>query len=754
MTEAKRVRLNKTGIGLHALSVGIVLVFIALAFIRFEKVFDRTLASMKDFATSFVYFFAALIGMKGEIHPTVNDIPKKAVEVLPFDPYVFSDKLKEFGRALISKERIAAYMQMLTSKGTVVLGVAIPIAIIVLLIWGVSKLKKKAQNNHYNEDTLPLRIYKTVELFTWVYVKKFASLYIGFLSVHKWYLLAFGLVWAYNLNLITIALEIIAYALYLPFSLDFLHLYTLIAKVAMDLTVAIDFLPWFVWVIVGYFFFDWWRKEQALKVLYRYEDRNRVFLENHPGALFIVGKQRSEKTKMMTDMALSQEQIFRDTAFNGMMRHAKQFPYFPWVNLQNFYRTAYMLHSLPTLESHRRFMRKLYLHFKYRDRYAGTFMEEFLHYWYTLRYGYDYEDFIFEYDFARYGIEYDDGLTMVHVFEALEAYVQQLYIYAAPTPLIFGNYSIRTDIVWQDTGNLMVYNGDFFRRKSKDVEEISQYSHIGIEDSMRLGKLNDENNPYKDAAEVGVWVKTEWAKERGNQITNRIYSEKNQDEEDWEKCTPLNDGFEVNVKMKGHEATIDYDNYFRLFGDDQRPGSLGAENKDLCDVVRIEGVSNKKVVLPFFFVEQIVNFFAEKIYDKQYIDEAVRRGDNTLWGYLRKKICTPIFHHYERLKKQYCAHTIPLRVWDGGTDEVINGKSVYYVCEGKAHRKRYATDAIKPWYSKKAARSMFGLNDVPQFRNVHMTTEEMQMIGSHFYKRLDKVFGVKREKAEEGTQAA
>ena len=40
--------------------------------------------------------------------------------------------------------------------------------------------------------------------------------------------------------------------------------------------------------------------------------------------------------------------------------------------------------------------------------------------------------------------------------------------------------------------------------------------------------------------------------------------------------------------MRGHAATVDNYTFFRMFMDDQRPDSLGADNKQLCDTVMIK----------------------------------------------------------------------------------------------------------------------------------------------------------------------
>lgn len=166
------------------------------------------------------------------------------------------------------------------SRAAKVLILLLPVFV---LLYFVIKNAYRRTNNDYNADTKPLRIYKKIEAATWNKVKYFVSEYINFLRDRKIYCLAAGLLWTYNLNAITILTEAFAYVFYFAVSFDVLHIYTQVAKLAMDLTVAIDFLPWWMWVVFGWLLFDHIRKERGLKVLQSYEVKDRAFLEGHPG---------------------------------------------------------------------------------------------------------------------------------------------------------------------------------------------------------------------------------------------------------------------------------------------------------------------------------------------------------------------------------------------------------------------------------------------------------------------------------------
>jgi hypothetical protein len=252
---------------------------------------------------------------------------------------------------------------------------------------------------------------------------------------------------------------------------------------------------------------------------------------------------------------------------------------------------------------------------------------------------------------------------------------------------------------------------------------------------MRLGKVFDNNNPFKDGFEVGVATEMEHAKERGNQYT------KTGNRGDIE-CNQWNDLFELDVKMHGHAATVDNYTFFRMLLDDQRPDSLSADNRDLCDIVMIKDVSDPKIVMPFFAIGEATYLGATKIFNKIYYYVRHNRGDNTLLVYLLKKIYAPIKNHYVRIFNRYSVYVATLRVSDAMTDERLTDRGKYYVSTKKVYSNRFATDAINEFYHRKNLRSKNGLNDFPAYTDLHPTCDDLKDIHSHFYKQILQTFDI------------
>ena len=711
----------------HALSVSILLASLLFSVFYFRPVFWRVLESFKDFGLSVGYYFTELLGFEGVITPTVAQIPQGATEVLPFEPAEFQSGLSKFFRLLIDKDNALSFLMKLAQTISSAAKVLILLLPVFVLLYFVIKNAYGRTNNHYNADTKPLRIYKKIEAATWNKIKYFVSEYINFLRDRKIYFLAAGLLWTYNLNAITILVEVFAYIFYFAVSFDVLHIYTQIAKLAMDLTVPIEFLPWWAWVVFGWLLFDHIRKGRGLKALQSYEAKDRAFLETHPGALFVVGKQRAKKTTTITSMAISQAVVFREKAKEKLRERDLQFPFFPWINLEKVIEYGIGNGSLPTLARVRRFIR--YLKAGFYEWPGGTrkramkMLKE--------RYGYNFDDFIFGYDYTRYGLTYDNNLYILDIFESLENYAQSYWIYAAPTPLIVANYAIRTDTQRIDNGNFPLFDDDFFSRSAKELKK--EYCHILDYNAMRLGKLKGENDPYKDGFEIGVAAEMEHAKERGNQHTRT-------GKKDSPDCNQHNDLFELDVKMHGHAATIDNYTYFRMLLDDQRPDSLAADDKDLCDIIMIKKTSEAKIVMPGFAIEEAVYLITTKLFDKVYYSIRNLRGDNTLFVYLLKKLYSPINNHYVRIFNQYSIYTSTLRVSNGMTDEKLTDKGKYYLSTKKDYAARFATDGIKEFYDKKALRSKYGLNDFECYADLHPSCEEMKKVKSHFYDQIFEAF--------------
>lgn len=727
------------------ISIALVCISLLFAVFRFEGVFTRLLQGIRDFGLSVAFYFTELPGLElGVITPTVGEIPQGIESLLPFEWPEFVAKMETFFTLFFDKEDLSVFFDDLIYNLVNVLSYALTFAPAVILIIFLCCWAYKQPNNNKGK-TGPRKAFEKLEETVYVPIRDFIKGYVEYVQLYRLVRNVLLAIWLYNLNVITLAFEVIAYLLYAAYELfNVQALYAQLVKLVYDVSVPLLFLPWWFTAIVVYRWFDKMRKNLAVASLQFFEACNKEFLKLYLGALFIVGKQRMKKTTIITDMALSQEVIYREEAFERFKNRDKQFPFFPWQELEEFYFRSQERHTLPTLASCREFIKKLRIRFeKYAlyEKYPNLVNSSLLAF---RKYGYTHDDFLFGYDWQKYGLTYVDGLTLISIFDAIESYLQLFYIYAAPTSLIFGNYSIRTDIRWADEGNFPLLDADFFNRNPEDMLEESQYAHVAHLDSFRIYKVVNPEDPYADGFEVGVPTFMENAKERGNQNTNQAVKASDSG------ANPKNDGTEMFWKIQTHNSTVENYTFCRPFMDDHRPDSMNADAKDMCDIIMIKDVSEAKLVMPFYMVENDLYTVATKIYDKIYYTLRYLRGDanDTLLVYLLKKIYNPIFQHHDRIVKQYSVYTAHLHIEDAMQKKVLTDKAKYYICQKKVYADRFATDGLKQFFHQRALRSKYGLNDFPQFKGKHIDVQEMKDTGSFFYSKIIESFHYKQARAD------
>ena len=740
---ARRIRVRNSKIRnvLYPL-MSVILIGISLwyAFFEFRAVFIRMGDAVIDLVLSVTYYFSELYKLDIEVTSTVTQIPDGSSSPLPMDWTVFKAQCLEVCRLMVDEKNVNEYIAYTGEKIGLYSQLLIPVLFLLLIVGLLAFWCYRTPNKRHNQDTKPLKACKWVSDLTVKRAGRFAKRYLNFLRCHKGFRITLILIWLYNLNFFTIVIEAIAYLFYFSISSNLFSLYTQVIKLGIDLSVAGEFIPVWVQTIFGFWVFHkirWWL---GMRVLYAREKYNEDFLDSHPGALLIVGKQRMGKTTMLTDMALTQGVLYRKKAFKKMKARQKQFPFFPWVNLTQTIDAARKRHTIYTLATCRQFVRSL------RWQYENALLpeEKQVHSNFNVmrylrnKFGYRGDNYCFGYDLQRYPTTYNDGLRIVHIFDAIEAYAQLYFIYSNPTPLIFGNFSIRCDEQKKTKGNIPKYDYDFFKRKAETLERDSQYCHILDWDMVRQGKLMNPRNPNKDALEFGVLAGMEIAKERGNQ--NTLVGVK----KDAKECNQRNDGFENDMKMVGHRATVDYEPFFRALYDEQRQDSLGAENKDLCDVIMIKNVKEAKIVMPFCSLEIVLWLGISKLYDWIEGKLSYLRGDNTLLMHSIKTVYQPYNSFYERIKNQFNVSKATVNVWNGMDDEMLADNGKYFIFDKKDKAERFATDGIGSFYQEKALRSKRGINDVAQYQDKHMSWKEMSESNSHFYNALSVTFDIEQ----------
>ncbi len=689
-----------------ALSVGITLFFMILGVFSFRTSYVRLWEAARDFGLSVGYYFCVLFRIKNKIQPTVKEYSK----VMQWDrepPKDFNGlqgETKNYFSLLFDKDNLNGWLEKIGDTLLLISQVLTTLLPCLFLLIVIMKKAYGRENCDHNEDSIPLRLYKKVEGLTLYPIRNFLRGYQQFLRENKRLWKAWIYTWVLHLNLASIVVGFFAYYFYFSVAYDFSTVYVQFVKLAMDLQVLFQSFPW--WCIGGgaWYFFTRWRRKMGNNKLRHFEARNCGFINELPIVSITCGSMGKKKTTMLTDMMLSQEVMFRQRALEVLQKSDMKFPNFPWICFEDELRICMERHAVYNLASI-----KTWVGVK-RSRF-----EKHLRYDWQL-YGYDGE---------KYGMEYNDGLSKKGLFDILETYAQAYFVYVISSSLILSNYSVRTDNEKLDIGNFPIWVTDFF----PEGLTTGRHAHILDFDVLRLGRKLIADNPKLGSFEFGVVGITEIGKERGNNLELKEVK-KGADE-----TNQKNDLFNAWLKMCRHSATIDNFPFIKVFTDEQRPESWGADARDLAEIIRITNCGEQRLALPFYTVEEMISEWAFKKFIGFYTDMRYRRGDNTLLVYLLKGGVSWLWKRNVKIYNQYGYSVLKIEKERGTMEGKIERKK-YFLMNGKIYACRFSTDCFSDYFNELALRTKVGLEDYREYLTEKASVEELLSQNSYFINSL------------------
>lgn len=701
----------------HILCIAITLGCLACSVFLFSGALGRVIEGGRDFGLSIGYYFCELFSIEHNITPTVNDLPKTPFfdftqtpapsTPLPDTAQGFADNWSAYWRLWATMDNFTGYLSFLGNLlYYLCYAVIIVLPFVLIGYWWLKRYLKK-ENNDYDKDSKPLCAFKWLAAHTYHPAKCWLAGLWAFVKEHKPYYILWASIWAFNFNAFAIFLEFLAYYFYFVVSFDIVNLYRQVYKLFLDLSVPFRAIPVWLWAIVALVVLDRIRKKIAYMRLNHYEMRNRGFINARPIVYMVCGTMGKKKTTAITDMALSQEVMFRDKAFEKILENDLKFPNFPWCNLENEVRRAMEYHEIYNLATVRQFIAKKAA----RWQKAQT------------------SERLFNYDYERYGFTYDDKLKVVTVWEIIEIYAQLYFIYIIQSSLLIANYSVRVDGVLADLGNFPMWNTDFFRRDSRLLDSYSRHAHILDFDSLRLGRKVVENNRNANNFEFGVVIITEVGKERGNNLGLQEVK-KNAD-----SANQKNDLFNSWLKMVRHSATVDNFPFVRVITDEQRPESWGADARDLCEIVHIRESGETCLAMPFFSLAELLYNWLFGKFAGLYYQYRFVRSDNTLPMYVLKAITAKIHHYYTGIYNRFGYCRLRVQVESGTQDGQLD-ENKYYLMSKKIYSKRFSTDCFSDFFTEKALRSPVGIDDLREYATEKATFAELGAQNSYFINDL------------------
>ena len=708
---------------LHTLALTLLAGIIVLGSVRIPQIYTRFFEALRDV----FHEFGSIAGVTSS---TSSQFSSAMTTEIPQAWNEFVQIFKNIGLQLISPSNIFAYLKLI---GKILLYTSVAVLLLGTLIAAPAGLainsQTKAHNTRHGAQTKPLKlflkIYDKVILPTKLFLKRFAR----FFGTHA-YKKALILLGVFFFNGFTVGLEFIAWLFHYACYADVTSIGIQFIKLVYDVTIAVRFLPLWIWIPFGIWIFSRWRRKIGYTRLERHEKAFRKFLEDRPIFFIITAPMRSGKTTFLAATAITYDKLFRNMCKKAMREIQLKFPNFPWITLEKVIQRGAASHELYNLahvrkwadeicEDHKKFHSNMKEVRKKRKALSKKYRVKF-------------NNILFGYDTKIWPTVYERGLGKETIYDAIHDFAQ-LYRIQLTSSMLLSNFPIRMDDDLKDRGNEIQWDDDFYKKDPSPVDQ-SRMAHIVHFDMFRPGKKVDPNDKYKDAFEYGVAAFTEFGKERGNQFDRT--GKKAEDEE----ANIVNDLFNLDIKMRGHSATVAYNAFLRIIADEQRASSLNADLVELGDIIVLREKGKQKILLPFFSIEEAAYMLSEKIIGKIFDEASYNRGDQTLLLWLLQNVVRKkIYDHYQRAVSVFGGYKINGTVQAGTKDDALEHFSLFM-----SNRKNYAnvfqTDAWQDSYNEKALKSPTGIDDVPSFATTHATMSEHRQEGSYHFQKLDKYY--------------
>ena len=747
----------------HVISAIVLVLSVAYTFSLGWNVTLRAWQAIKDLGNSCVYYASNMSKFMGfgefGSGATVQYIPDSMDVFMPASWTEIKAYCAEFWSRFSSKAYLKGYFAWLgtgLAKGSKIFLIVL-LAMLPLVLFLVLDLVLFTDED-YGKKSLPLRICLYISAKT---------IYPLRLGIRKWwrfvmdedvhhcklktekdgverdvvtgkrYRIVFITIWLFNLNVATIAFEAIAWLLWVVFAWGFGNIFVQIAKLALDISVMFRALPTIVTVVIVCIGFHKIRAHLGIERLLVLIEENIDFLDKHAGNLLAVGKPRVGKTKLITLLGILENVRLRRRAEKKAMEDMKQFRAMNWQAVRQ---TVENFRKLPQfgLEFIRGFCEELQACFERREKMSDKEKKEHLKNYQNL--GYVGKDFIFGYDYKKHGMTYNNGLILVPLWRALTYYMEEYAIYTSPTPLIIGNYPVRTTIGWKKCGNnYPILKTNFFKLRAYDVERMTSWSHNVPYDGLRLGVKYNQDGIYNNSLDSGVFLFSELGKEIGNQITNRGKDKAG-------GCNPTNDLMMMNAKMISHGLTVNYECYTRIFADEQRSGSVQSDFNELGTKLTLKMRTKDKIQMPFFAFDEAAYMLVDGFYNKFWRFYHSRHGKETLLMHVIERLDTVLHNHYLRIFNRFASHDIKLRVTDESSGETLDKSKDERIHMPKALTDGdvYDTAYFGVVYREKFRRSRVGGREkIPQFTDKTPTIQQMVFQQSHMVKEVFRHFDVK-----------
>jgi len=558
--------------------VAVLLGSLAMTCFRYRTALIRFFTSVKDFFVSIAYYFCQIFNVV--IPVSVTKLPDQ--DILKYLPFNYDEMIRKFGdmwSVVFDKDCFLKYLfKVFNSLNDISMFILLFLPIFVFIPIIAKNLLLRQNDAEHGEKSRSVVFCEDKLIPLWNKVKIVLSDIFSTLWDKKIYRWIFVICWLVNFNVITLFGEFLAYYFYFAFSFDFGNLITVqIVKLLLDLIILFSSAPLIFWLGVTYAIICVVRKRIGFSRLEFREALDRAFKKLLSILLMFTGTIGTGKTTAVASFGLSDEIEFRNVAFEKMMEIDSKYPNFPWINLEDELKRAIKYRQIKNLTQCRIFVDKK------QRRYENNVC--------AIK--------IFGYDAFTYRYTYDNNLTYKDIWSDISDYACLYFVYIIESSLMIANLSVRSDNELQDIGNFPLWDTELFRNSPQTSAERTRRAHILDYDVLRLGRQLLEENPRRGSFEFGVVLLSEFAKERGNKITNEGIKKGD------DNTNQKNDLLTYALKVARHKATICGFPFIRFIADEQRPTSLEADTRELMSIVHIEKKNPTELLMPMYFVEEL-----------------------------------------------------------------------------------------------------------------------------------------------------
>lgn len=720
----------------HGICVAAILASLGFGFL-FPNDLPRLAESFRDLFLSVVYYGYVLFGKASPVRPTVTQLPswkwtEDRWEPLRLFPWTWEEFKVLCGRyfdALFTKENFFGYFSWLGDKLNVISRVAVCLLPFVVLLLILFRRYKEKHVTDRNKRSKPLRVFERFVFRTVYPAARWCKDFVGFCQEHMGYVYALLLIWGVHFNIFAIFVSFFAWYFYFATSFDFPSIYMQGVRLLHDLAPIVRFIPGLIWLAFGIWLYNYICRSMAFARLYAYEKANRGFLGSRGIVTTIYGVMGIGKTQMLTSMALSAEIEQWDNAFDILLEKDIQFPNFPWQKVRDALKKEIDNRRVVDIPTCRAWAQRCGFFF---ERITAVCTPE---QWRERKKRYCIQDYTFGYDYEHYRTTYNDELKITHLFEAVEDYACAYLIFTVKTTLLFSNYSIRTDSIIQDIGNMPLRDNDFLNRPVEYQDAYSHHAHIIDMDMLRLGKKMISDNPKARRLSFGVFVITEIDKERKN--TQELKEVKISANE----CNQRNDLYNSCVMMSRHAAVVANRVFIRMLFDLQRPEAWGAGGRELGEVIYIADKGDEAPALPFFspywLCQGLFSWIKGK-WDDFYVSYIHNRCDNTLFVHLCKNLIGAINNHYDKVHGLLGHQALMLELQSGRMDNTEMKQDKWHRINKKDRSRRYRTACLETVFDSYEPNTMH-IDDFIQYAGEVGTQAENDLQNSYFQNDIRKM---------------